>query len=95
MPEYEQSFGAAVQWAPASLAPGGGPAYELDWRVQKPPPLVATPISHVAETRHPHRVMVTAIDDAEQPRNGVPLRWSISGVHPTDGEQTVVTSGLG
>ena len=96
LPSYEDAFGAAVQWAPESLAPrGSGATQELDWRPERPPSLMATPLSHVAETRHPHTVTVTALDESEQPRNGASLRWSITGVHPTDGEQAAVTSGLG
>ena len=92
----QDSYGAAVQWAATSLpARGNGSAYELAWRPEMPPALMATPLSDVAETRSTHRVTVTAVDDAQQPRNGVVLRWSIAGVHATEEEQSVATAGLG
>ncbi|HET8950961.1 MAG TPA: Ig-like domain-containing protein, partial [Solirubrobacteraceae bacterium] len=95
LPANDDNYGAAVQWGATSLAPGGGPTYDLAWRVEKPPALHVTPVSHVAETRHPHRVVATLVDDREQPRNGDALRWSVTGVNPTASEQTTVTTGLG
>ena len=92
---YDSGYGAAVQWTATSLDPGGGPTYDLAWRAERPPPMHVTPLSAVAETRHTHRVVVTLLDDQEQPRNGVKLRWNITGVNQSESAQYAVTSGLG
>ncbi len=67
--------------------------YEAVWRLRRPAALRLSPASAVAETRHAHSVTATLIDDHELPRNGVRLRWTISGANPQSGAAT--TAGLG
>ena len=83
--------GAGVQWSDhlaqdAGLAPGATARYEALWKVRQPVPLTVTPAHDTPEVGSVHRVIATLRDSADQPLNGVRLRWSAAGVHSASGD---------
>lgn len=100
VPETAYGDAVGVQWDDhagdgQALAAGvaGAARYEAVWRLRRPAALRLSPPSAVAETRHEHRITATLLDDHRLPRNGVRLRWTISGANPRSG--SAVSSGLG
>jgi hypothetical protein len=90
--------GVGVQWDDhraegAGLAPGASARYEVLWKVRQPVPLTLSPPTAVPEIGSEHVITAALRDSADQPVEGVTLRYGISGANPTEAEQAVTTAG--
>ncbi|MEX2195140.1 MAG: hypothetical protein WD844_07620 [Thermoleophilaceae bacterium] len=83
--------GVAVQFHDTPLAPGQTATFETAWRFTRFEGLAVDPLESNKPVGDVHTVRVTAQGNAGAPAAGVPIRYSISGVNPTDAEQSTVT----
>lgn len=87
--------GVAVQGHDAALVPGQTHTFEAAWRFARFEGLIVDPLDSNKPVGELHTVKVVAQGNAGVPAGGVPIRYSISGVNPTDTEQVVVTGADG